>query len=128
MTDPTVHWTIATARALASAHGVHAVVDEMLARRDRTAPEAWISRPTDDELRALAAALDALLAAGADLPLAGIPFAVKDNIDVAGVPTTAACDAFAFVPDANAPVVQALLDAGAIYAGKTNLDQFASGL
>src|SRR5690349_17182065 len=62
------------------------------------------------------------------LPLAGVPFAVKDNIDVAGMPTTAGCPAFAYVPERTAPVVQRLLDAGAILIGKTNLDQFATGL
>ena len=62
------------------------------------------------------------------LPLYGVPFAVKDNIDVAGLPTTAACPAFAYQPAANAAVVQALVDAGAIPIGKTNLDQFATGL
>ena len=64
----------------------------------------------------------------ADLPLAGMRFAVKDNIDVAGVPTTAACEPFAYTPEQSADVVQRLLDAGAVYAGKTNLDQFATGL
>ena len=62
------------------------------------------------------------------LPLYGIPFAIKDNIDLAGHPTTAACPDFAYVPQENSPVVQALLDAGAIAIGKTNLDQFATGL
>jgi allophanate hydrolase len=61
-------------------------------------------------------------------PLAGLRFAVKDNIDVAGVPTTAACPAFERRPAAHATVVQRLLDAGASLAGKTNLDQFACGL
>lgn len=61
-------------------------------------------------------------------PLSGLCFAVKDNIDVAGLPTTAACPAFAFTPSHNAVVVQKLLDAGAALAGKTNLDQFACGL
>ncbi|MDM0007545.1 allophanate hydrolase [Variovorax sp. J22G73] len=62
------------------------------------------------------------------LPLAGLRFAVKDNIDVAGVPTTAACPAFERHPAAHATVVQRLLEAGASLAGKTNLDQFACGL
>jgi allophanate hydrolase len=62
------------------------------------------------------------------LPLAGLRFAVKDNIDVAGVPTTAACPAFDRLPKAHAAVVQRLLEAGASLAGKTNLDQFACGL
>ena len=61
-------------------------------------------------------------------PLWGLPFVVKDNIDVAGVPTTAGCPAYAFTPPASAPVVTRLQDAGAILIGKTNLDQFATGL
>ncbi len=63
-----------------------------------------------------------------DLPLYGIPFAIKDNIDLKAVPTTAACPEFEYVPDSSAKVVQLLLDAGAIPLGKTNLDQFATGL
>ncbi|MGD9602230.1 MAG: allophanate hydrolase [Gammaproteobacteria bacterium] len=62
------------------------------------------------------------------LPLYGIPFAIKDNIDLAGVPTTAACPAFSRVPARSAAVVDKLIDAGAIPIGKTNLDQFATGL
>ncbi len=62
------------------------------------------------------------------MPLFGVPFAVKDNIDVAGMPTTAACPAFAHTPKRSAVAVQRLLDAGAIVLGKTNLDQFATGL
>ena len=64
----------------------------------------------------------------AALPLYGVPFAIKDNIDLAGVPTTAACPAFAYMPQRSATVVQRLIDAGAIPIGKTNLDQFATGL
>ena len=64
----------------------------------------------------------------ASLPLYGIPFAIKDNIDFAGLPTTAGCAAFAYQPAKSNPVVQALIDAGAIALGKTNLDQFATGL
>ncbi len=64
----------------------------------------------------------------AQLPLFGVPFAVKDNIDVQGLPTTAACAEFAYIANANAHVVQRLLDAGAVLLGKTNLDQFATGL
>ena len=62
------------------------------------------------------------------LPLWGLPFAVKDNIDVAGLPTTAACPAFAYTPDRDAEVVARLKAAGALVTGKTNLDQFATGL
>lgn len=61
-------------------------------------------------------------------PLYGVPFAVKDNIDVAGLPTTAACPEFAYRPEADATVVARLKAAGAIVIGKTNLDQFATGL
>ena len=61
-------------------------------------------------------------------PLLGVPFAVKDNIDIAGEPTTAACPAFSFVATRHATAVQRLLDAGALWVGKTNLDQFATGL
>jgi allophanate hydrolase len=80
-----------------------------------------------DEAEALAEAHE-MAARGGDLPLYGIPVAVKDNIDVAGVPTTAACPAFAYRPPRNATVVARLRRAGAIIIGKTNLDQFATGL
>lgn len=61
-------------------------------------------------------------------PLWGVPFAIKDNIDLAGIPTTAACPEFAYTPDNHATVVKQLIDAGAIPVGKANLDQFATGL
>ena len=64
----------------------------------------------------------------AGLPLFGVPFAVKDNIDVAGLPTTAACPAFAYLPERSATAVERLRAAGALLIGKTNLDQFATGL
>jgi allophanate hydrolase len=64
----------------------------------------------------------------AEFPLYGIPFAIKDNIDLAGIPTTAACPEYAYTPEKSATVVQRLIDAGAIPIGKTNLDQFATGL
>jgi allophanate hydrolase len=95
-------------------------------------PALWINRVEDRAVLARAGELDALAAADpeavARLPLFGIPFAVKDNIDVAGMPTTAGCPAFAYTPDKTAPVVSRLLDAGAVLVGKTNLDQFATGL
>ena len=72
--------------------------------------------------------LDRLARLDPTLPLYGLTFAVKDNIDVAGLPTTAACPAYAYLPSASNPVVQALLDAGALCLGKTNMDQFATGL
>lgn len=88
----------------------------------------WISlMPRDRAHRMLAEARDRL-ARGAALPLFGVPFAVKDNIDVAGLPTTAACPDFAYVPHESAHVVERLVAAGAIPVGKTNLDQFATGL
>ena len=86
----------------------------------------WIRRLTLDEMLVYVKNLE-----GKDinnLPLYGIPFAIKDNIDLAGVPTTAACPDFSFTPEKSATVVQKLIDAGAIPLGKTNLDQFATGL
>jgi allophanate hydrolase len=86
----------------------------------------WIQRLAKEQILAYARALE-----GKDpksLPLYGVPFAIKDNIDLAGVPTTAACPAFAYTPQRSAAVVQRLIDAGAIPLGKTNLDQFATGL
>lgn len=98
-----------------------------------TRPEAWIFRVAAPRLRTRAKELDALLAAEGPavldrLPLFGVPFAVKDNIDVAGLPTTAACPEFAYVPQRSAFAVDRLLEAGALLVGKTNLDQFATGL
>src|SRR6201988_3928410 len=95
-------------------------------------PALWIARTSDTALRQGATKLDAAAAADPGLikrlPLFGIPFAVKDNIDVAGMPTTAGCPAFAYTPTETAPVVRQLLAAGAVLLGKTNLDQFATGL
>jgi allophanate hydrolase len=91
-------------------------------------PEAWISRVPDEEVRRRARQIDERVASGESLPLAGVPIAVKDNIDVAGLQTTAACPPFAYQAERSAPVVEWLLTAGAIVLGKTNLDQFASGL
>jgi allophanate hydrolase len=91
-------------------------------------PEAWISRVPDDELQRQARLIDARVASGESLPLAGVPVAVKDNIDVAGLETTAACPSFAYRAESSAMVVERLLAAGAMVVGKTNLDQFATGL
>ena len=87
---------------------------------------AWISLLPEAELLARAHALDGQ--DPASLPLYGVPFAVKDNIDLAGLPTTAGCPDFAYAPQADAAVVARLIAAGAIPLGKTNLDQFATGL
>lgn len=86
----------------------------------------WIRRLSLQEM--LAYARDLEPCDPASLPLYGIPFAIKDNIDLAGIPTTAACPEFAYTPEKSATVVQKLIDAGAIPVGKTNLDQFATGL
>ena len=91
-------------------------------------PQAWISRVPDDLVLQRARAIDAQLAAGEVLPLAGVPFVVKDNIDAAGLPTTAACPEFAYLPAESATVVALLERAGAVLLGKANLDQFATGL
>jgi len=110
-----------TARALAER--LHA---QMLAEDAALDHRIWIRRLTLEEMSAYADALE-----GRDpttLPLYGIPFAIKDNIDLAGVPTTAGCPDYAFMPTRHAAVVQRLIDAGAIPVGKTNLDQFATGL
>lgn len=89
-------------------------------------PKIWIYRLSVEELERYLARLDD--ADPESLPLYGIPFAVKDNIDLAGVPTTAACEAFRFTATKSSPVVENLIQAGAIPLGKTNLDQFATGL
>ncbi len=81
---------------------------------------------TAKELEPYLAALDGK--SPAELPLYGIPFAIKDNIDLAGIPTTAACPAFAYTPDASATLVEQLIALGAVPLGKCNLDQFATGL
>ncbi len=70
----------------------------------------------------------ALISDRSDLPLWGIPFAIKDNLDWAGIPTTAGCPAFAYTPNRSATVIEKLIAAGAIPIGKTNMDQFATGL
>ncbi|MBW8780976.1 MAG: allophanate hydrolase [Verrucomicrobia bacterium] len=96
---------------------------ESFTQRD---PAVWIHRLSLDELRAHARRLEAL--DPATLPLYGVPFAIKDNIDLAGAPTTAACPNFTYTPARSAAAVERLIAAGAIPVGKTNLDQFATGL
>src|SRR6195256_5930092 len=94
--------------------------------RDHNDPAIFIS--LRDEKEALAEAEGLTAKEGAQLPLYGVPVAVKDNIDVTGLPTTAACPAFAYSPSHDATSVARLRAAGAIILGKTNLDQFATGL
>ena len=89
-------------------------------------PDVWINIRPEAEAVALA---ERLSHQPQDmLPLYGVPFAAKDNIDVAGLPTTAACASYAYQPDESAACIAALEQAGAICIGKTNLDQFATGL
>ncbi|MEM9043633.1 MAG: allophanate hydrolase [Pseudomonadota bacterium] len=102
------------------------VVDEVFARLATVAdPGIFIHLSKQAELRAAAEALGPYDPAR---PLWGIPYAVKDNIDVAGIPTTAGCPAYAYTPGADAFVVAKLREAGALMIGKANLDQFATGL
>lgn len=120
-----------------------ALPSELLkARAERVAAASpapvWITRVPAEAVATQALALDAQLKACADdaarealfsrMPLFGVPFAVKDNIDVQGLPTTAACPDHAVMPQDSATVVHRLLQAGAVLLGKTNLDQFATGL
>ncbi len=105
------------------------MVDDLL-RRMAEAPDysIWIHRLTPRELFSQARAVEQRRANGERLPLYGLPFAVKDIFDVAGHPTTAGCPAFSYVAKTTSPVVSRLMDAGAILVGKTNLDQFSTGL
>jgi allophanate hydrolase len=91
-------------------------------------PAVWIHLVPQETLLAQAESVEKRRAQGEALPLYGIPFAVKDMIDVAGLPTTAGCPAYSYTAKRTAPVVNRLLKAGAILVGKTNLDQFATGL
>jgi allophanate hydrolase len=102
---------------------VYSVYERIAACRDRG---IWISLSPIERALEMAEALGAR--DPASLPLYGVPFAIKDNIDLAGMPTTAACPAFTYMPAESAFVVRRLIDAGAIPVGKTNLDQFATGL
>ncbi|MDT5015882.1 MAG: allophanate hydrolase [Mycobacterium sp.] len=100
------------------------VADAIAARGD---DGAWLSTVPRDQLLAAAEAIEKRPGART-LPLYGVPFGVKDSIDVEGVPTTLSCPDYAYIATTTAPVVRRLLDAGALYVGKTNLDQFATGL
>lgn len=86
----------------------------------------WIYTLSDEELASYVKNLEDK--AIDDLPLYGIPFAIKDNIDLASIPTTAGCKEYEYIPNETAFVVSKLIEAGAIPIGKTNLDQFATGL
>lgn len=112
----------AAALATGSAEaGLRAAYEKL---RDWNDPALLIALRPEEEALAAARALGGRT----DLPLFGVPFLVKDNIDVAGLPTTAACPEFAYTPEVSAFAVARLEAAGAIVIGKTNLDQFATGL
>ncbi|WP_332750988.1 allophanate hydrolase [Hydrogenophaga sp.] len=102
------------------------VIAEALARCRADTHHAFIHVLSDAEVAPHVARLDGV--DPASLPLFGVPFAIKDNIDLAGVPTTAGCPEFAYAPTENAFLIQQLLAAGAVPVGKANLDQFATGL
>jgi len=103
------------------------IIEQLLAARAaRAERREWILLLPPDAVRERARELAAR--APDSSPLYGIPFAVKDNIDLEGVPTTAGCPAYAYTPGVSAPVVERLIAAGAIPIGKTSLDQFATGL
>jgi len=108
---------------------VHAVYDRIAARGE---DHVWIYLCTREHALAQARQLEQRRQQSSqpwtEMPLYGLPFAVKDNIDVAGLPTTAACPQFAYTPETSAPVVDHLLTAGCILIGKNNMDQFATGL
>jgi len=102
------------------------IIEQVYARIDEVAdPGIFLCLFPKEQLLEQAAALGAY---DPSRPLWGVPFVIKDNIDVAGHPTTAACPDFAYVPKDSAFVVEQLLEAGALLIGKTNLDQFATGL
>jgi len=104
-----------------------ALISELLEQAQQQADyNAWISLLTMDQLEPYFEKLDQ--SSPEELPLYGVPFAIKDNIDLAGVNTTAACPDFSYLPAESAFVVNTLIEAGAIPLGKTNLDQFATGL
>ncbi|CAA0126258.1 Allophanate hydrolase [Halioglobus japonicus] len=103
------------------------LIGQLLAQARRQSEyNAWIHLLDEAELEPYLLALEAQ--DSHNLPLYGVPFAIKDNIDLAGVPTTAACPDFAYTPTEHAAVVSTLIAAGAVPLGKTNLDQFATGL
>ncbi len=105
---------------------VESVIEFCLKRADELAPEVWIRKLTADEVAGYVQALEG--ESPETKPLYGIPFVIKDNIDLAGIPTTAACLDYEYVPEQSAHVVATLIEAGAIPLGKTNMDQFATGL
>lgn len=102
------------------------LIEEIISRSEKQVEKnIWIVPPSHDLIDGY---VKALPEKSEKTPLWGLPFAIKDNIDLAGIPTTAACPDYSYIPEKSATVVQKLIDAGAIPVGKTNLDQFATGL
>jgi len=123
----TLSLDIASLRAAyAAGTPVRTVVAEAMRRCASDNHHAFIHRLTDEEIEPYVARLDGV--DPASLPLYGVPFAIKDNIDLAHIPTTAGCPEFAYTPGESAFLVQQLIAGGAVPLGKTNLDQFATGL
>lgn len=104
------------------------LVFDRIEEYQKTDPAVWVSTRPREDCVAAAQALSAKYAGQALPPLFGIPFGVKDNIDVQGIRTTAACEKYAYVAQSHAFAVQLLLEAGALYIGKLNMDQLATGL
>jgi len=128
----TLGWTITDwQQAYKEGAEPEALISELLGKLNED-DNAWITRLDDhglnEAMAELAGRLEAVDGNQEQLPLYGIPFAIKDNIDAAGFETTAGCPAFAYPPTQDAAVVRQLKAAGAILVGKTNLDQFATGL
>lgn len=106
-----------------------ALVEEVYRRIAlRGEDHVWLHLEPRERVLSRAATLYQRYVAGEDLPLYGLPYGVKDNIDVAGVPTTSACSGFSHIAVEDAAVVQRLDAAGALFIGKQNMDQFATGL
>src|SRR5580704_7587474 len=113
------------AREITPSDVIELVLKRIAAYSDRA---VWTYLVPKEELLERASRLERQWAAGERLPLFGVPFGIKDTIDLAGHPTTAACPAYSYIPKHSSPVVQRLIDAGAIPIGKNNLDQFGTGL
>ena len=121
-----------TVAAIVEAHRAGAMRPEDTVARSYARIRAYADPATfitlRDEAEAIAEAKGLARRRATDRPLYGVPVAIKDNINVAGMPTTAACPAFAYTPKKDATAVARLRQAGAVIIGKTNLDQFATGL
>lgn len=125
------HLTIRWLKDAYQSHGItpEQVIETLVGRCEAAKDHnVWITPPSPEVYEPYLRALKGFKPADPTKPLWGVPFAIKDNIDLAGIPTTAACPDYAYMPTESATVVKRLVDAGAIPMGKTNLDQFATGL